>query len=162
MFPFASYDVFDLIFFTLQGLALLTLSWDKNWYSHSLVNGYPSFYPRIALVTPSPEGNIKSMRSVSIGKIDGNYWHGFYGQNNQYNHARLLAVIPVSAANSQEGFESSLYKLKLVLLYIYLLFFKVKLFLTNIQSFMSRGISNFAFCPSIEIFLTRVHYGVNP
>ena len=26
------------------GLALLTLSWDKNWDSHSLVNGYPSFY----------------------------------------------------------------------------------------------------------------------
>ena len=37
------------------GLALLTLSWDKNWYSHSLVNGYPSFYPRIALVAPSPD-----------------------------------------------------------------------------------------------------------
>ena len=41
----------------LLGLALLTLSWDKNWDSHSLVNGYPSFYPRIALVAPSPEGN---------------------------------------------------------------------------------------------------------
>ena len=38
-----------------QGLALLTLSLDKNWDSHSLVNGYPSFYPRIALVAPSPE-----------------------------------------------------------------------------------------------------------
>ena len=37
-----------------QGLALLTLSWDKNWDSHSLVNGYPSFYPKIALVAPSP------------------------------------------------------------------------------------------------------------
>ena len=37
-----------------QGLALLTLSWDKNWDSYSLVNGYPSFYPRIALVAPSP------------------------------------------------------------------------------------------------------------
>ena len=36
------------------GLALLTLSWDKNWDSHSLVNGYPSFYPRIGLVAPSP------------------------------------------------------------------------------------------------------------
>ena len=36
------------------GLALLTLSWDKNWDSHSLLNGYPSFYPRIALVAPSP------------------------------------------------------------------------------------------------------------
>ena len=32
------------------GLALLTLSWDKNCDSHSLMNGYPSFYPRIALV----------------------------------------------------------------------------------------------------------------
>ena len=36
------------------GLALLTLSCDKNWDSHSLVNGYPSLYPRIALVAPSP------------------------------------------------------------------------------------------------------------
>ena len=36
------------------GFALLTLSWDKNWDSHSLVNGYPSFYPRIALVAGSP------------------------------------------------------------------------------------------------------------
>ena len=36
------------------GLALLTLSWDKNWDSHSLVNGYPSLYPRIAFVAPSP------------------------------------------------------------------------------------------------------------
>ena len=44
-FPFCS---------THLGLALLTLSWDKNWDSHSLVNGYPSFYPRIALVAPSP------------------------------------------------------------------------------------------------------------
>ena len=26
-----------------QGLALLTLSWDKNWDSHSQMNGYPSF-----------------------------------------------------------------------------------------------------------------------
>ena len=39
-----------------QGLALLTLSWDKNWDSHSPMNGYPSFYPRIALVAPSPGG----------------------------------------------------------------------------------------------------------
>ena len=39
---------------TFQGLALLTLSWDKNRDSHSLVNVYPSFYPRIALVAPSP------------------------------------------------------------------------------------------------------------
>ena len=36
------------------GLALPTLSWDKNWDSHSSVNGYPSFYHRIALVAPSP------------------------------------------------------------------------------------------------------------
>ena len=41
------------ICFNPQGLALLTLSWDKKWDSHSLVNGYPSFYPRIALVAPS-------------------------------------------------------------------------------------------------------------
>ena len=38
-----------------QGLALQTLSWDKNWDSHSLVNGHPGFYPRIALVAPSPD-----------------------------------------------------------------------------------------------------------
>ena len=38
---------------TDQGLVLLKLSWDKNWDSHSLVNGYPIFYPRIALVAPS-------------------------------------------------------------------------------------------------------------
>ena len=42
--------------FELLGLALLTLSCDKNWDSHSLVNGYPSFYRRIALVAPSPGG----------------------------------------------------------------------------------------------------------
>ena len=42
--------------FSDLGLALLTLSWDKNWDSHSLVNGYPSFYPRIAFVAPSPGG----------------------------------------------------------------------------------------------------------
>ena len=36
------------------GLALLMLSKDKNWDSHSPMNGYPSFYPRIALVAPSP------------------------------------------------------------------------------------------------------------
>ena len=39
---------------SFQGLALLMLSWDKTWDSHSLVNDYPSFYPRIALVAPSP------------------------------------------------------------------------------------------------------------
>ena len=36
------------------GLALLTLSYDKNWDSHSQMNGYPSFYASIALVAPSP------------------------------------------------------------------------------------------------------------
>ena len=49
---FKSYSI--IIPLVLQGLALLMLSWDKNWDSHSLVNGYPSFYPRIALVAPSP------------------------------------------------------------------------------------------------------------
>ena len=43
-----------------QGLALLTLSWDKSCDSHSLVNGYPSFYPRIALLAPSPDGNTQT------------------------------------------------------------------------------------------------------
>ena len=66
--PIDSILVFFSIFFKLskyllpvqnhihiwQGLALLTLSWDKNRDSHSLVNGYPNFYPRIALVAPSP------------------------------------------------------------------------------------------------------------
>ena len=41
-----------------QGLALLTLSWDKNLDSHSPMNGYPSFYPRIALV--AQEANHKN------------------------------------------------------------------------------------------------------
>ena len=44
----------EMLMAIFLGLALLTLSWDKNWDSHSLVNGYPSFYPRIALVAPSP------------------------------------------------------------------------------------------------------------
>ena len=43
----------SLLWIQHLGLALLTLSWDKKWDSHSLVNGYPSFYPRIALVAPS-------------------------------------------------------------------------------------------------------------
>ena len=47
------------------GLALLTLSWDKNWDSHSLVNGYPSFYPRIALVAPSQRRHTTRAREVS-------------------------------------------------------------------------------------------------
>ena len=42
------------------GLASLTLSWDKNWDSHSPMNGYPSFYPRIALVAPSPGSHFES------------------------------------------------------------------------------------------------------
>ena len=46
-----------ILFIILQGLALLTLSQDKNWDSHSPVNGYPSFYPRIAIVAPSPGEN---------------------------------------------------------------------------------------------------------
>ena len=54
----------------LQGLALLTLSWDKNWDSHSLVNGYPSFYPRIALVAPSPEGSNISQNHTKMGKVN--------------------------------------------------------------------------------------------
>ena len=55
--------VLKITWITLQyslrflGLTLLTLSWDKNWDSHSLVNGYPSFFPRIALVAPSPDGS---------------------------------------------------------------------------------------------------------
>ena len=57
-----------------QGLALLTLSWDKNWDSHSLVNGYPSFYPRIALVAPSPgrwliSGNVRKSHAPWRGSL---------------------------------------------------------------------------------------------
>ena len=48
----------------LLGLALLTLYWDKNWDSHSLVNGYPSFYPRIALGAPSPDRHKRSNSSI--------------------------------------------------------------------------------------------------
>ena len=46
------------------GLTLLTLSWDKNWDSHSLVKGYPSFYPRIALVAPSPDRHRRPNSSI--------------------------------------------------------------------------------------------------
>ena len=67
-----------------QGLALQTLSWDKNWDSHSLGNGYPSFYHRIALVAPSPDidavqwddfsrsckGNVRHSSQFSENKID--------------------------------------------------------------------------------------------
>ena len=53
-FPHLFPGMFSPLKQTFQGLALQTLSWDKNWDSHSLVNGYPSFYPRIALVAPSP------------------------------------------------------------------------------------------------------------
>ena len=49
-----------------QGLALLTLSWDKNWDSHSPMNGYPSFYPRIALVAPSPGWVDKRITKTNI------------------------------------------------------------------------------------------------
>ena len=49
-----------------QGLALLTLSWDKNWDSHSLVNGYPCFYPRIALVAPSPGWHLCGGKSAIL------------------------------------------------------------------------------------------------
>ena len=48
-------------------LTLLTLSWDKNWDSHSLVNGYPSFYPRIALVAPSPAQGFYKHDLWSVG-----------------------------------------------------------------------------------------------
>ena len=55
------------------GLALLTLYWDKNWDSHSLVNGYPSFYPRIALVAPSPgwslSGTIRPPTMITLINI---------------------------------------------------------------------------------------------
>ena len=58
------------MFIGCQGWALLTLSWDENWDSHSLVNGYPSFYPRIALVTPTP--------GVYLNKTDVQYSFHIY------------------------------------------------------------------------------------
>ena len=61
-----------------QGLALLTLSWDKNWDSHSLVNGYPSFYPRIALVAPSPEMTKRiciKFNEIRHGELENNSWY---------------------------------------------------------------------------------------
>ena len=51
------------------GLALLTLSWDKNWDSHSPMNGYPSFYPRIALVAPSPGGILQRAHTAEWFEI---------------------------------------------------------------------------------------------
>ena len=53
-------------FINHRGLALLTLSWDKNWDSHSLVNGYPSFYPRIGLVAPSPDGHFMTVTAANL------------------------------------------------------------------------------------------------
>ena len=43
-----------VIVISYLGLVLLTLYWVKIWDNHSLVNDYHSFYPRIALVAPSP------------------------------------------------------------------------------------------------------------
>ena len=60
--------------FVHQGLALLTLSWDKNWDSHSLVNGYPSFYPRIALVAPSPGDSISWYTREGLGRNYEEFW----------------------------------------------------------------------------------------
>ena len=62
---------------TLLGLALLTLSWDKNWDSHSLMNGYPSFYPRIALVAPSPGVPIQMLQSDTSYK-NAHHFVSFY------------------------------------------------------------------------------------
>ena len=36
------------------GLALLTLTWDKNWDSHSLVNGFPSFLSQDSVSSAKP------------------------------------------------------------------------------------------------------------
>ena len=68
MRPIVSWCLYRVLALVLNGhlgLALLMLSWDKNWDSHSLVNGYPSFYPRIALVTPNP-GEIISRHYIKI------------------------------------------------------------------------------------------------
>ena len=77
-----------------QDLALLTLSWDKNWDSHSLVNGYPSFYPRIALVAPSP--GCKQLHGSVCQLISGNNMfansqnHTVINQNRFADNVNLL------------------------------------------------------------------------
>ena len=53
------------------GLVLLTLSWDKNWDSHSPMNGCPSFYPRIALVAPSPDRRCRRWPWLSLSTMIG-------------------------------------------------------------------------------------------
>ena len=64
-------------------MALLTLSWDKNWDSHSPMNGYPSFYPRIALVALSPGCNAvfayRRFTSVKRGPMESFHWWLFMG-----------------------------------------------------------------------------------
>ena len=89
---------------THQGLALLTLSWDKNWDSHSLVNGYPSFYPRIALVAPSPEGhklllntrNNSGLLAIGIDKLHDR----FDRQKRSWNLSVSLASDPTRSGPS--------------------------------------------------------------
>ena len=87
----------------LQGLGLLKLSWDKNWDSHSLVNGYPSFYPRIALVAPSPDEYKRHPFSFS----------SFLGlqhvyQSCQFRSARHTAPLCILFQQSMIGHQSPL------------------------------------------------------
>ena len=65
----------------ILGLALLTLSWDKNWDSHSLVYGYPSFYPSIALVAPSPEKSRFLGQCIAIYVECWNLYHMIEGDH---------------------------------------------------------------------------------
>ena len=69
------------------GLVLLTLSRHKNWDSHSLVNGYPSFYPRIALAAPSPEGLLFNDISI-VSHILYRHWP-FSGPFHHFHHLAL-------------------------------------------------------------------------
>ena len=85
---------------TLLGLSLLTLSWDKNWDSHSLVNVYPSFYPRIALVAPSPGGypswNVNPIQGSSMVTSSVRY-PSIQWRHNEHasvsNHQRLHCLL---------------------------------------------------------------------
>ena len=77
------------------GLALLTLSWDKNWDSHSLVNGYPSFYPRIALVAPSPGRQMRpNERPIIAHRVVRFATNGFL---------KYLSPMPLNVCDSETG-----------------------------------------------------------
>ena len=97
---------FHQVWLKCPGLALLTLSWDKNWDSHSLVNGYPSFYPTIALVAPSPESVL--MGQLHHSKACWELWlsddQPHSDNNGQWQRALcILSVLQSSQPNPQRN-----------------------------------------------------------